>query len=186
MRYEEAYGRTGWPSTMSEAEQASWTASPFVVGKERKTILIVDDESSIARLLMELLDSAGYRVLVAGGGHTALALARSERPALILTDYMMPGMDGTELVRRLRGSPVTNDIPIVMMSSVRPRFASRESIAGTRSPEAHILDMHRGDVYLARVGDALLPFLEKPFDLDIVLDVVKTATEADERRAIGG
>lgn len=188
MPYEEAYGWSGRSSAVSEAAQAERVASPFLAGEQRKTVLVVDDESSIASLLMELLDSAGYRVLVAGGGHTALILARSERPALILTDYMMPGMDGTELVRRLRGSPVTNDIPIVMMSSVRPRFASRESIAGIRSPEAHILETARRDVYLAHVGDTLLPFLEKPFDLDVVLDIVKTATETEEaeRQVVGG
>lgn len=189
-RYEEAYGSSGQLSAVSEseAEQAERTASPFVAGEERKTVLVVDDERSIARLLMELLTGAGYRVLVASGGHAALGLARSERPALILTDYMMPGMDGKELVRRLRGSPVTNDIPIVMMSSERPRLASRESIAGIRSPEAHILDMVGCDVYLAHVGDILLPFLEKPFDLDVVLDIVRTATEAEEeeRQVIGG
>lgn len=171
---------------MNEAEQAEWTGLPSVASKERTTVLVVDDERSIARLLTEVLENAGYRVLVAGGGRTALALARSERPALILTDYLMPGMDGVELVRRLRGSPVTNDIPIAMMSSVRPRLASRESIAETRSPEARIIHAVRRDVYLAHVGDVLLPFLEKPFDLDIVLDMVKmaTATEEDERQVM--
>lgn len=145
--------------------------------EEPVTVLIVDDERSIALLLAELLESAGYRVVVASTGRAALALARSERPSLILTDCMMPGIDGVEFVRRLRGSPVTNTIPIVMMSSVRPKLAPRDDAAALRLPEERILRTGNCGLYLAIIGDACLPFLEKPFDLDVVLDLVETATE---------
>jgi CheY-like chemotaxis protein len=156
---------------MSDSASARYEA-PVAV-----TVLVVDDERSIALLLAELLESAGYRVVVASTGRAALALARSERPSLILTDCTMPGVDGVELVRRLRGSPVTNTIPIVMMSSIRPRLAPRDDAAELRLPEERILRTGNRGLYLAIVGDACLPFLEKPFDLDVVLDVVETATE---------
>ncbi|MGH2517282.1 MAG: response regulator, partial [Ktedonobacterales bacterium] len=150
--------------------------TPSARPDERATVLVVDDETSIAALLDELLESAGYRVLVAYTGRAALALARSERPALILTDCKMPGIDGAEFVRQLRSSPVTNNIPVVMMSSIRPEYAAREDITGLRTSEEHIMRTVKRGVYLALVGDACLPFLEKPFDIDVVLSVVETAT----------
>lgn len=159
----------------NQAEQRSLL---FPNAEQQITVLVVDDERSIALLLEELLVSAGYRVLVAHSGRAALAMARAERPALILTDCMMPGIDGAEFIRRLRMSPVTYDIPVVMMSSIRPRRASHDGIIGLRTPEERILRTIKRGVYPAAVGDACLPFLEKPFDLDVVLDVVETATAA--------
>ncbi|HLZ24025.1 MAG TPA: response regulator [Ktedonobacterales bacterium] len=154
-----------------------------VVGKARRetpaaraTVLVVDDEASITSLLDELLESAGYRVLVANTGQAALALARTVRPTLILTDCMMPGIDGPELARRLRGSPDTTTIPVVMMSSIRPRLVPRENLAELRAPEERIIRNVKRGVYLATVGDLRLLFVEKPFDLDTVLDVVQLAT----------
>ena len=154
--------------------------APSEKAEEHATVLVVDDETSIARLLGELLESADYRVLLAYSGHAGLELARSERPALILTDCMMPGLDGGEFVRRLRGSPVTNTIPVVMMSSVRPKLIPREGIAGLRAPESHIMRSVRRGVSLVSIGDARLPFIEKPFDIDVVLSVVETATKVTD------
>ncbi|HST89738.1 MAG TPA: response regulator [Ktedonobacterales bacterium] len=119
-------------------------------GEHPATILVVDDEPSIAELLCELLESAGYRSLRAGNARTALAIARRERPALVLTDRNMPEVDGIEFVRRLRASPVTNDIPVMLMSSTRPD--------------------------LEAVGN--VPFLAKPFDLDDVLSAVAAYADA--------
>lgn len=143
-------------------------------------MLVVDDEVSIALLLEEVLNGAGYHVLLADTGRAALGMARAEHPALILTDCNMPGIDGAEFVRRLRASPVTNAIPIVMMSSTRPGFAVRTDVAGLRPPEARILRAVTHDVYLASIGGVRLPFLEKPFDLDAVLDVVAAATATED------
>src|SRR5689334_9150775 len=120
-------------------------------GTYSTTILVVDDEPSIAELLCELLESSGYRPLRASNARTALAIARRERPALVLTDRNMPEVDGIEFLRRLRASPVTNTIPVMLMSSTRPD--------------------------LEAVGN--VPFLAKPFDLDDVLRAV--AAYADTR-----
>jgi len=109
----------------------------------RPSILVVDDEPSIGELLGEILEDNGYRALLAHNGRTALAIARRERPALVLTDRNMPEMDGVELVRRLRSSPTTSGIPVILMSSVRPV-----------------------------VEGETIPFLEKPFDLDDMLATV--------------
>lgn len=129
--------------THDEAEQV---LESRVSASRRMSVLVVDDERSIAELLADLLEGAGYDVFVATNGRTALAIARREHPALVLTDLMMPGVDGAEFVHRLRASPITNDIPVVMMSSIRPNMEAMENV----------------------------PFLPKPFDLDDVLDAVQT------------
>src|SRR5260221_12455104 len=87
---------------------------------DRMTILVVDDEPSIAQLLSEVLDEAGYRVVLAADGRSALATARRERPALGLADRILPLLAGLEAARRLRRHPVTRALPLVLMSSSRP------------------------------------------------------------------
>jgi DNA-binding response OmpR family regulator len=80
-------------------------------------ILIVDDESAI-RLVCQLnLDSVGFQTLEAADGETALALARSEQPDLILLDVMLPGIDGWGVAEALAASPETREIPILFLSA---------------------------------------------------------------------
>lgn len=83
------------------------------------TILIVDDEAVIVDLLRIVLEDAGYQVVVATDGHDALAALAVQRPKLILTDYMMPGMNGVDLARAVHDDPALAHIPLVMMSAVR-------------------------------------------------------------------
>jgi DNA-binding response OmpR family regulator len=64
-----------------------------------KTILVVDDEPGIVTVVCDYLDRAGFRVLTAGDGPTALRLARAERPSLLVLDLMLPGMDGLDITR---------------------------------------------------------------------------------------
>ena len=121
----------------------------------RPAVLVVDNEPSIVDLLCEFLEDSGYRALLARNGRSALAIARRERPALVITDCNMPGVDGVDLLRRLRSSPVTSNIPVVIMSSTRPTIE----------------------------GAASVPFLAKPFDLDDMLATVATyAGPPDESR----
>ncbi len=82
------------------------------------TVLVVDDDPSIVELVVLALEDEGYRVQHAVDG-AALRLAQEEPPDLILLDYMMPGMDGGEVSRRLRADPRTAAVPIVMMSAVQ-------------------------------------------------------------------
>lgn len=84
--------------------------------KRDRVILVVDDERPICNLLSELFEDEGYRVCRAYDGHAALALAERQRPDLILSDVMMPGLDGVSLVRRLRDRGVR--APAVLMSAV--------------------------------------------------------------------
>ncbi|MDE1166162.1 MAG: EAL domain-containing protein [Pseudomonas sp.] len=82
------------------------------------TLLIVDDEPTVRKLLEVLLQNQGYRTLVAGSGEQALALVEQQPPDLILLDIMMPGMDGYEVARQLKANGETSNIPIIMLSAL--------------------------------------------------------------------
>jgi len=81
-------------------------------------VLIVDDVPENLALLHDALDEAGYTVLVATNGESALQRARQARPDVILLDAVMPGMDGFEVARRLKADLVTQPIPILFMTGL--------------------------------------------------------------------
>ena len=81
------------------------------------TILVVEDEISIAELLQFLLERAGYRVAIAGDGREALRLLDEVRPDLVLSDVMMPYIDGRELARTMQTDVEYRSIPVVLMSA---------------------------------------------------------------------
>jgi DNA-binding response OmpR family regulator/DNA-binding CsgD family transcriptional regulator len=83
-----------------------------------EVVLIVDDMPDNLSLLHDALDEAGYTVLVATDGPSAIARAQQARPAIVLLDAMMPGMDGFEVARRLKAGPDTVAIPIVFMTAL--------------------------------------------------------------------
>ncbi|HYM27487.1 MAG TPA: response regulator [Steroidobacteraceae bacterium] len=81
-------------------------------------VLIVEDEEPIAVALSFIVEDAGYLSLVAPQGQTALELAAKVRPALIITDLMMPRMTGRELIAALRADgSALRDIPIILMTA---------------------------------------------------------------------
>jgi phosphate regulon transcriptional regulator PhoB len=81
------------------------------------TILIVEDEPDIADLVKYHLEKAGLPARVVGDGKQALELILREPPDLVVLDLMLPGLDGLELCRRLRGSPATRGIPVIMLTA---------------------------------------------------------------------
>ena len=80
-------------------------------------ILCVDDEAHILELLTFNLEASGYRVVTAENGEDALVVCARERPAMILLDIMLPGIDGVEVCRRLKSTTTTSDIPIIMLTA---------------------------------------------------------------------
>ncbi|MES2820734.1 MAG: response regulator [Pseudomonadota bacterium] len=85
---------------------------------ERGVILIVDDIPDNLALLADALDEAGYMVLVALDGASALARIQRRRPDLILLDALMPGLDGFETCRRIKAQPDTAEIPVLFMTAL--------------------------------------------------------------------
>ena len=81
------------------------------------TILIVDDRNFIRAYLAAILADCGYRLLEAGEGAEALDIIRSERPDLVISDILMPKMDGYELLRQLRGDPAIGRTPVIFLSA---------------------------------------------------------------------
>ncbi|PIE80056.1 MAG: DNA-binding response regulator [Chloroflexi bacterium] len=83
----------------------------------KQRILIVDDDKAVVRLMRAYLAQAGYEVLVAYDGETAVHILRRENPDLVLLDLMLPGMDGWEITRLMRSDPNLAPIPIIMLTA---------------------------------------------------------------------
>ena len=114
------------------------------------TVLIVEDEFAIADLLEMALSDEGYRVLVAGNGREGLQrLAEGPRPDLIISDYMMPFLDGAGMIEAMRQNEALRGIPYIVMSSM---------------PESRVRERFDGYAALVR----------KPFRLTAVLELVGT------------
>lgn len=112
---------------------------------EPRLILIADDERGIGDVLAELVQGLGYRSAVARNGRQALELARERPPALLITDLMMPGLDGAGLIAALRDE-LGAGLPVILVT-VASGAASR-----------------------AAGADAVLP---KPFDIDALEALVE-------------
>jgi DNA-binding response OmpR family regulator len=90
-------------------------------------VLIVEDDRDIADLLVHYLTRAGYSSVVTPSGAEALALARAESPGVVLLDVMLPGLDGFEVCRALRGDPRTSAVPVIILTA---RAEEADRIAG--------------------------------------------------------
>src|SRR3954447_2236808 len=163
-----------------------------------RTILVVDDEPNITRLLGMYLTKEGFTVETAADGPSAVAKARATRYALILLDLMLPGMDGLEACRTIRR---TSDVPIIMLTArsedvdkivglevgaddyVTKPFNPRELVARVKavlrryetaaSPERQVLTV--GDVMIdldrreVQIGDDFVELRAKEFALLVAL-----------------
>jgi two-component system cell cycle response regulator DivK len=115
------------------------------------TILVVEDNEPSRDALARRLERRGFRVRVAEDGHQAVSIAHSARPDLILMDLGLPGIDGWEATRQLKGDAATRDIPIIVLS-------------------AHAMTSDR-DMALAAGGDE---FDTKPVRFHQLLEKIKT------------
>jgi CheY-like chemotaxis protein len=97
---------------------------PIAAPPGDKLILVVDDEFDIAHTYSILFEHYGYRVLTAANGEEALAVAALHRPDIVLSDYMMPVVDGAELCLRWRADPALRAIPFILTSAGMLRDAS--------------------------------------------------------------
>jgi CheY-like chemotaxis protein len=120
-----------------------------------QTVLVVDDEFGIGEVLEAILTDDGYRVVTAINGNHALERMAGNRVDLVLSDLMMPVMDGTALFAALKADKRYARIPFVLMCSL---------------PEANITNRIKG--YTA--------FLHKPFRVEEVLEVVQRVLAAPE------
>ncbi|GAA1512978.1 SpoIIE family protein phosphatase [Sphaerisporangium rubeum] len=121
-------------------------------------VLIADDNADMREYLTRLLKGAGYRVDAVGDGMDALDAVRAEAPALVVSDVMMPRLDGLALVSALRSDPRTADVPVLLLSARAGQEASIEGLeAGADDylvkpfTAAELLARVRANVELARM-----------------------------------
>ncbi len=95
-----------------------------------RRVLVVDDDATIRRVLTLNFEADGYEVSVAADGEQATELARSVHPDVVILDVMMPGADGYTVLRSLRASPQTDDIPVIFLSA---RASDEEVFRGWQS-----------------------------------------------------
>ena len=119
-------------------------------------VLVVDDEEDIRELCRVNLEFEGFEVVDASGGAEALELVARSRPDVVFLDLMMPGMDGWEVLRRLKEDDTTADIPVVLLTA---RTAEEDQMRGWQ--------------------EGILEYVSKPFN---PLSLVEWAKRAMERR----
>ncbi|MEX2238325.1 MAG: response regulator [Dehalococcoidia bacterium] len=109
------------------------------------TVLVVEDDERIQRLVQIVLKGEGYKVRQATNGRQALDMINDEAPDLVLLDLMLPVLDGWALRERLKQKPATAAIPILVMSAVRnlPQTARELDVAGYLSKPFEIDDLIR-------------------------------------------
>jgi two-component system, cell cycle response regulator DivK len=104
---------TGDAAPTGAPERAAGDAAPTGA----PLVLIVEDNPRNLKLVRDVLNHVGYRTVEAGTAEHGLALARSERPGLVLMDIQLPGMDGVEALGRLRADPRTAGIPVLAVTA---------------------------------------------------------------------
>ena len=118
------------------------------------SLLVVDDDPFIARLLEIELSAAGYDVRTAGNGERALELAGERCPDLVLADVMMPNMDGFELTRRLRLDERTAGVKIILLTA---RGLSADRLEGFAvGADDYVIKPFDTPDLLARIGEILI------------------------------
>ena len=93
-------------------------------------ILLVEDSKPILRENESVLHKAGYEVISAQDGETAVRMTKEQHPDLVLLDMILPKMTGPEVLRRLKSDPVTAEIPVVVLSSLSEKNRQRLLEAG--------------------------------------------------------
>jgi DNA-binding response OmpR family regulator len=125
-------------------------------------ILVVDDDSGIASMLEDLFSEEGYRVIIARNGKEALSAVGRERPSLVLTDWMMPQMDGPHFVKQWRlRDPEAAAIPVIVMSSAHRPV---ETLTGVR----FLLKTFALEVVLGLVASLLTRPGAQPLGVDVL------------------
>ena len=116
-------------------------------------VLVVDDSETVVNFLRMVLESQKYEVDTASDGNEGLAKAHQSLPDLIITDSIMPGMDGFSLLHALRADPATEAVPVIMLTSGDPH--DPDHIVRDPQPNAFVKKSADFEPLLAEVRDAL-------------------------------
>ena len=145
-------------------------------------ILLVEDEPAIQELIAVNLIRAGHQVMRANDAETALRLVREALPDLVLADWMLPGMNGVELARRLRAEERTRTVPIIMLTA---RSEEQDKVNGLESgADDYITKPFSPRELVARIKAVLRR--QRPQATDDVVDVAGLRLDPSTHRVLAG
>ena len=137
------------PAAGEMAASAAFRPHKERANQHRPRVLVVDDNADMRQYIVRLLDEQ-YRTDVAADGRAALAAVRAQLPDLILSDIMMPGLDGFGLLRELRADPHTRNLPIILLSA---RAGEESRVEGMQAgPDDYLTKPFSGKELVARVS----------------------------------
>jgi DNA-binding response OmpR family regulator len=123
----------------------------------QQTVLVIEDDPTIAEFLATALEDEGYRAVTAANGLAGLELMRQQRPAAVLLDLMLPVMDGWHVLRECRADPALRNLPIIVLTAARGAAQDREL--------------------------ASVVVMSKPFSLEMLLVLIEDAISSAETAA---
>jgi DNA-binding response OmpR family regulator len=144
----------------------------------RRTVLVVDDEADIRKMVRRVLEDRGFRVVEASRGHEALAMLKERPPDLVVLDAMLPEIHGFDIAKRIKGSERYAHIPIVMISAVYKGWRFAEDVRQSYGVDAYIEKPFKVADLVAAVEAAILQRPEPS-------DVEKISAEAERRLSAG-
>lgn len=161
-----------WLPEPTVQEQVPAIAKSTARMSEQGRILVADDNGDMRRYVRRLLEAEGYAVETVPNGEAALAAARREAPALVLSDVMMPGLDGLALLQALRADESTRTIPVILLSARAGEEARVEGVAA------------RADDYLTKPFSAreLLARIGTHLELGRMRRIAEVVVERERRR----
>ena len=118
-----------------------------------KRILVVEDQEDNRQILRDLLGSVGYEMIEAGDGQAGFAMAKKERPDLILMGIQLPLMDGYEATRRIKADPELKDIPVIVVTSYA--LSGDEVKARAAGADAYVTKPYSPRLLLAKIREFL-------------------------------
>ncbi len=120
----------------------------------QKTILVVEDDPDLSRVIALSLEGHNYQVQVASNGEIALDFIKKQCPDLVLLDLLMPVMDGFELLKFIRKNPCTQNVPVIILTNY-DQSASAPNLVGLPVQE-YIL---KTDIHVHKIDDVVAKYL---------------------------
>ena len=144
---------------------------------EAERILLVDDNPTNLQVLLQTLSGRGYKLLIAKNGENALRIAAKAKPALVLLDILMPGMDGYEVCRQLKENPETHKITVIFLSALDD---AKDKVRGLETGAVDFISKpFQAEEVIARVETQL-----KIHKLERALSARNRQLEADKARIL--
>ncbi len=167
-----------FPAVTNELAKTMYVAdTPPETVDDVERILLVDDNPTNLQVLLQTLSGRGYKLLIAKNGESAVRIAHKAKPALVLLDIMMPGMDGYEVCRQLKEDPATSNITVIFLSALDD---TKDKVRGLETGAVDFISKpFQAEEVIARVETQL-----KIHRLEQALSARNRQLEADKARIL--